>query len=119
MASEDKATTRIVAHNRIPYSLINEEVDGSSSDITKEFADIMDYYEIFKKGAEFSPEGSNGDYVSATLRYKMAANLIKKEARFLFAEAPDIKIEPKGDISKVTQETKDMIQVCRIWLIRF
>ena len=105
----DESSTKVVAYNRIPYALINDEVDGSCSDITNEFADIMEYYNIFKKGAEFSPEGSNGDYVPATLRYKMAANLIKKEARFLFAEVPDIKIEPKGDISKVTKETKEMI----------
>lgn len=111
MANENEvnSTTKIAAYSRIPYALISEEIDGSSSDVTNEFAEIMNYYEIFKKGAEFSPEGSNGDYVPATLRYKMAANLIKKEARFLFAEAPDIKIEPKGDIGKVTQEAKDMI----------
>lgn len=103
------STTKIAAYSRIPYALISAEVDGSSSDITNEFAEIMEYYEVFKKGAEFSTEGSNGDYVPATLRYKMAANLIKKEARFLFAEAPDIKIEPKGDIGKVTEETKNVI----------
>lgn len=107
--NEANSTTKIAAYNRIPYALINEEVDGSSSDITNEFAKIMEFYDIFKKGADFSPEGSNGDYVPATLRYKMAANLIKKEARFLFAEVPDIKIEPKGDIGKVTEETKNMI----------
>lgn len=112
MANEninDKAITRISAFTRIPYSLISAEVEGSSSDITDEFAEILKYYDVYRKGAEFSPEGSKGDYVPATLKYKLAANLIKKEARFLFAEAPDIKIEAKGDIGSVTDETKKML----------
>ena len=110
MANENRSNeTVIAAYTRIPYALISAEVDGSSSDITDEFAKIMQYYKVFRKGAEFTTEGSNGDYVPANLRYKMAANLIKKEARFLFAEAPDIKIDAKGDIGKVTNETKDMI----------
>ena len=56
-------------------------------------------------------EGSNGDYIPANLRYKMSASLINKEARFLFAEPPDITIEPKGDVGKVTQEAKDALTV--------
>lgn len=39
----------------------------------------------------------------------MCASLINKEARFLFAEQPDIIVEPKGDLGKTTQEIKDAI----------
>ena len=39
----------------------------------------------------------------------MAADLIRKEARFLFAEAPDIVVNSKGDASNVTDEIKDNI----------
>ena len=39
----------------------------------------------------------------------MCASLINKEARFLFAEQPDIIVEPKGDVGKTTQEIKDAI----------
>lgn len=45
----------------------------------------------------------------AKLNYKMCASLINKEARFLFAEQPDIIVEPKGDLGKTTQEIKDAI----------
>ena len=56
---------------------------------------------MYKKGASFTVEGTNGDYVPAKLNYKMAASLINKEARFLFAEPPDITVEPKGDVGKM------------------
>ena len=36
----------------------------------------------------------------------MAYNLINKEARFLFAERPDIKIKSKGETGEVSEETR-------------
>ncbi|MBO5743454.1 MAG: phage portal protein [Clostridia bacterium] len=101
----------LTAFSRIPYSLINAEVKGSTKEILDEFTQICRFYKIFKKGAKFSPEGAKGDYIPATLRYKMAASLIKKEARFLFAEAPDIMVEAKGDVGKVTEESKKALTV--------
>ena len=35
--------------------------------------------------------------------------MVNKEARFLFAEPPTIKIEPKGDNQEVTEDTKESI----------
>lgn len=107
--TQDNNVTVLEAYTRIPYSLINSEIDGSTKDVTDEFAQILKFYDVFKKGKSFQPEGTNGDYVPATLRYKMAANLIRKEARFLFAEAPDVKIDPKGDVGKVSPEVKDVV----------
>lgn len=96
----------LVAFNRIPYALINREVDTSTQDLLGELTQIARYYKIYKRGARFSVEGSNGDYVPANLRYKMAASLVDKEARFLFAEPPDITVEIKGDANKITEEAK-------------
>ena len=104
MANENRT---IVANTRIPYSLLNEEIEGSTKDIQDEFRQIIDYYEVYKKGKEFVTEGTNGDYVPATLRYRMAADLIKKEARFLFAEAPDIIVDAKGDAGNITDDAKE------------
>lgn len=111
ISEEQKATNTevLTAFNKIPYALINSEVDGSARDTLSELTEICRYYKIYKKGAKFSVEGTNGDYVPAKLKYKMCASLINKEARFLFAEQPDIVVEPKGDVGKTLQEIKDAI----------
>lgn len=118
MASEEakvieaeNSTEVLTAFNRIPYALINAEIGGSAKDTLDELTNICKYYKVYKKGATFTVEGSNGDYVPATLKYKMAASLINKEARFLFAEPPDITVEPKGDVGKITEDAKKALTV--------
>jgi hypothetical protein len=107
----ENSTVVLSAFNRIPYGLINEEVEGYANDTLAELTQICKYYKVYKKGASFVSEGSNGDYVPADLPYKMAASLINKEARFLFADAPEITITPKGDLGKATQGALDQITV--------
>lgn len=118
MASEEakvlkaeNSTEVLAAFNRIPYALINAEVSGSAKETLDEFTDICRYYKVYKKGAKFEVEGTNGDYVPAQLRYKMAASLINKEARFLFAEPPDITVESKGDVGKTTEDAKKALTI--------
>lgn len=101
----------LVAFNRIPYALINREINTSTQDLLGELTQIARYYKIYKRGAKFTAEGTNGDYIPATLRYRLSASLIDKEARFLFAEPPDIEVEAKGDINKITDDTKDALAV--------
>lgn len=101
----------LTAFNRIPYALINAEVGGSTKDTLDELTKICQYYKTYKKGASFTVEGSNGDYLPAQLNYKMAASLINKEARFLFAEPPDITVESKGDVGKITDDAKDALTI--------
>lgn len=118
MASEEakvieaeNSTEVLTAFNRIPYALINAEVGGATKDTLDELTQICKYYKVYKKGASFTVEGTNGDYVPAKLKYKMAASLINKEARFLFAEPPDITVEQKGDVGKITDEAKNALTV--------
>lgn len=118
MASEEakviqaeNSTEVLAAFNRIPYALINAEIGGSTKDTLDELTQICKYYKVYKKGASFTVEGTNGDYIPAKLKYKMAASLINKEARFLFAAPPDITVEPKGDVGKITQSAKDALTV--------
>lgn len=99
----------MTAFSRIPYALLNQEVEGNTHDTLAEMTEICKYYKVYKKGMDFAVEGTNGDYVPATLKYKMAASLVNKEARFLFAESPDIVVEPKGDVGMVSGEAKDQI----------
>ena len=116
MASEEEkvikaenSTEILTAFNRIPYALISAEMGGATKDTLDELTQICGFYKVYKKGASFAVEGSNGDYVPATLKHKMAASLINKEARFLFAEPPDIKVEAKGDVGKSTESAKDAL----------
>lgn len=98
---------QLKAYRQIPYALINQEIDGSISDFRAELMEICQYYKAYKVGISFTVEGTNGDYVPATMKYKMVSTLINKEARFLFAEAPDMKVEAKGDVGKITSEAAD------------
>lgn len=118
MASEEAKVIRaensteiLTAFSRIPYALINAEIEGSTKDTLDELTEICGYYKVYKKGASFNAEGTNGDYVPSTLKHKMAASLINKEARFLFAAPPDITVEPKGDVGKVTEGAKNALTV--------
>lgn len=107
---ETANTTEVLtAFSRIPYAMLNQEVEGNTQDVLAELTEICKYYKVYKKGMDFTVEGTNGDYVPATLRYKMAASLINKEARFLFAESPDITVDAKGDVGQVSQEAKDQL----------
>lgn len=111
MVAAENSNEVLVAFNRIPYALINREVSGNTKDLLDELTQICKYYKVYKKGAQFTVEGSNGDYVPATLRYKLAASLIDKEARFLFAEPPDIVVEPKGDVGSISDDAKNALVV--------
>lgn len=107
----EETSEYLKVYTNIPYSLLYDESSCSVQDTIDEINQICKFYKIYKKGKDFTVEGTNGDYVPAKLKYKMAASLINKEARFLFAEQPDIKIEPKGDVGKVTPETKTALTV--------
>lgn len=107
--SAENSEEPIVAYHHVPYALLNSEIEGSTKNTLDELTEICGYYKIYKKGASFNVEGSNGDYIPANLNYRTSSSLINKEARFLFAEAPDIKAEPKGDIGAVSEEAKNSI----------
>lgn len=109
--AENSQQEVLTAFNRIPYALINAEVNNTSKELLDELTHICEYYKTYKKGANFPTEGTNSDYTPAQLKYKMAASLINKEARFLFAESPDITVEAKGDVGKTTPESKESLTI--------
>lgn len=111
IAAVESSTEVLTAFNRIPYALISAELGSATRDTLHELTQICGYYKVYKQGASFAVEGSNGDYVPAKLKYKMAASLVNKEARFLFAEPPDITIEAKGDAGVVTAEAQRALTV--------
>ena len=87
----------------IPIALLKAESSRDSAELAADFEQIEKYYSIYKKGATFQVEGASDDYIPADLRYKMSTSLINKQARFLFAEPPDILIEPNDSIGKLTE----------------
>ena len=90
-------------------NLLMADLFGSNftSLYSAELNKIAKYYSVYIKGAEFPAEGSNGDYRPADLRYKMSASLIDREARFLFAQSPDVNAVFDGD--EKTQELIDNV----------
>lgn len=87
--------------NRIPSSFISAELSGLwGSAVLREMNEILEYYKVYEKGAEFTSEGSNGDYTPADLRFKQATSLINKEARFLFSRSPDLWVKTDGESEK-------------------
>lgn len=108
---EEQSNAYLSVYNRIPYSLISRESGEDAQEVLEEIREICKYYKIYKVGKSFNVEGTNGDYVPARLRYKMAATLVNKEVRFLFAEQPDITINAKGDVDTMTEEAKKSLNV--------
>lgn len=103
--------------NKIPMALITSELkemnsQSTSSDITSEFGNIAKYYDIFNYGVGIIPEGTNGDFVGSHKRFKKAANLIKREARFLFCDTPDIKAIIQGKEKTKDKGIQDNVALC-------
>jgi hypothetical protein len=99
MLQNEKAELfKIKKHNSVPTSLISKEVAGLyGSSLLEEIKNLIDLYTIYEKGSDFTTEGSNGDYTPSDLRYKYCKGLIDKQARFLFARKPDIKVIVGGE----------------------
>lgn len=101
----------ISAFRRIPYNLISKELGEYSDEFLADLGKIMKFYSIYRNGADFFAEGSNGDYVPSDLHYKMAASLIDKEARFLFSETPTITVVRKDSNTKLTEDISDNLDI--------
>ena len=106
---EEDSNNYYRVYNQIPFSLISEaleEDNQTSRFMQKEFNEINKAYQQFEKGVEFTKEGSNNDYVASDLKFKNAATLIKKEARFIFGITPDIKASILGMENTENQQMK-------------
>lgn len=80
----------------IPRNMMTAELEGIyGSAVLSEMNDIMKCYNIYEKGAKFFVE-SNGDYVPANMKYKIARSLLDKEVRFMFSKPIEFTIEGTG-----------------------
>lgn len=95
----------VTVYRDIPYAVLSDDLpEYLKNDFFSELGEIKKYYGEYQKGAEFTPEGSNGDYTPSQLRFKKCKSLIDKEARFLFANSPTFYINKNSYTSE--QEKK-------------
>lgn len=95
---EPNRYAKVVAIERtFPYFVFSSENISMSMNYRQELEEIMKNYIAYKDGAQFYPEGSNGNYFPSNIHYKTSKNLIDKEARFMFSHMPDINITGIAD----------------------
>ena len=83
----------VTTWDNVPYGVIADDIDGAVKDsYFQEIDEINRLYKIYENGVSFLTEGSGGDYVPSSLRYKKAASILNKEVRFLFSKTPDFNI---------------------------
>lgn len=98
----------VAAYLKVPMGLISTELEGLyGSRVLAEMKDIIGYYDVYEKGAKFLTEGSKGDYTPSDLKFKQAASLVNKEARFLFSRSPDLWVDVPSEKDNREQSKKD------------
>lgn len=96
---------------QIPWSLISSELEGLyGSTLLAEFKEIIGYYQVYEKGAQFSSESAKADFIASDLRFKESRKLINKEARFLFSKHPDFWVTVPYDKESTDENTKKQAQ---------
>lgn len=106
----DNATVGQVLN--IPNSLISTELEGLyGTTVLRDMFNIINLYEVYERGAEYTTEKSN-DYVPADLRYKKSKSLVDKLARFMFSRTPDFFVDSVVGATKTeTQRNKKAANV--------
>lgn len=83
------------SRNTVPRNIILDELPGVyGASLIEEVNAIISYYNIYDYGAEFIPSTTE-DYTGSKLKYKQCKSLIDKEARFMFSNPPEIRVEVK------------------------
>lgn len=91
--------------SNIPQSLIKTELEGLyGSKVLQDMGEIIELYGIYENGSDFDTE-TNGDYVPADLKYRIARALLDKEVRFLFSLPPDFYVDV--DLSEDKEQAKE------------
>ena len=94
----------------VPYGLIADDVQEATKErYFEEMNEINSLYEIYKIGSSFLAEGTSGDYIASNLKFKKAASIINKEARFLFSTPPDFNINA-NDVEKGKSKRNTILQ---------
>lgn len=121
---EEKELNELIGHDtekicsiftKYPLSILSndlKEMGATNKTILSEFGLISRYYDIYKYGTRMVSEGTNGNYIGAALKFKKSAQLINKEARFLFGEVPDITAYIDGKEKTKDNQIKNNVDLC-------
>lgn len=94
---------------QIPVSMLQNEVGMEMRAAwVEDLAQISDLYDMYENGAKFKPIAADKDMNPSTLRFKKGSALINKEARFMFARTPEIKVE-QDEVLEETEKAKEDI----------
>jgi hypothetical protein len=85
------------------------EESGDPTGLLADIKEIREFYKIYQDGATWENIEETKDFKPSDLKFKIAASLINKQARFLFAEAPDIVVEPNDGIGELSVNNKEAI----------
>lgn len=107
LKQQEESIKVITSYNSIPYFIIEDDlIEIGNQDYVNEVQEIIDLYDAYEKGVEFTTEGSNGEYIPSNVRFKKASSILNKEARFLFANPPSFNVNMDDmDGSEKTQNT--------------
>lgn len=110
--AKDNSQVDVTRLLNIPTGLIKSELEGLyGSAVLRDMYEIIKLYDVYEKGAQFAVDTTQ-DYVPADLRYKMAASLLNKEARFLFSKSPDIWVDVRlGDTVEQQEAAREAASV--------
>ena len=110
LSQKNEAISVITSYNCIPYFIIEKDlIDIGNQDYVNEVKEIVDLYNAYERGVEFSTEGSNGEYVPSAVRFKKASSILNKEARFLFANPPSFNVNI-DDVDGSEKEQNTIVQ---------
>lgn len=89
----------VYSYTGIPLGLMQEsfsaEISGIyGSKLLQDLGRIIKYYQVYEDGADFAAEGHGSDYVPSDVRYMKCANLIDKQARFMFGKPAEFILNP-------------------------
>lgn len=106
----DKSFVQFGGYWDIPDSIINSEI-SISSEFSYDIREIRKYYRQYRTGCEFKTGQGSLQYVPSMVRFKKAADLINKEARFMFAKTPEVTVRSTKPNLAVGDETvkSDMV----------
>lgn len=102
--------TPVVSYYRIPHFLFEDEMsDWQRGELETELSHIAWLYSAYEQGSDFLTEGSNNDYVPSDLKFKKAAMIMNKEARFLFSNPPTFNVN-RDDVDSKYAEQNAVVQ---------
>lgn len=100
----------IISYRDIPYAVLDDDISGTlREDFFQELGKIKKFYQIYKQGMDFATDKTNGDYIPSQLKFKKAAGLVNKEARFMFSTPMDFYVNQDQNETEIQKENNTIL----------